>query len=202
MKDALIIFAKNPILGNAKTRIAQSSSPEKALEIYLNLLGITLEESKSLPMDKIIYWDEIPTDSSQLKHFDSYYHKVQSRGNLGDRLKNAFLESFQNYQNLVVIGSDCPELKSEILLESFQILKENRQIPIGPALDGGYYLLGLYEFREEWFQNIPWSTEKVLELSLNIAKKMNYSVNLLPELRDIDEWEDYQLFFESNQKRL
>ena len=99
---------------------------------------------------------------------------------------NAFSEVIQQgYKKVVIIGSDCYELNTEILLEAFRKL-DSRKIVLGPAIDGGYYLLGLRSLIPQIFIAIPWSTEKVLTRTLFILNQCQMDYDLLPELRDID----------------
>ena len=188
--NALIIFAKNPIPGRVKTRIAVESSPEIACKIYREIMEYTFDTMKDLNVDKYIYWDEIPNlnISPSMNYF---HHKLQSKGDLGERIKNSLVENFKIYRHIILIGSDCPYLKLEDVELSFFKLKSKNSLVIGPCYDGGYYLIGMSEYREELFTNIPWSTETVLGKTISIANGLGYEIDFLSVLHDIDDLSDY-----------
>ncbi|MGV3586896.1 MAG: TIGR04282 family arsenosugar biosynthesis glycosyltransferase [Adhaeribacter sp.] len=188
-KDLLIIFIKNPILGKVKSRLAATVGPEKALAIYHQLLHRTQKVTQNLPVDKALYYaDFIPEkDSWDTAVYTKY---LQVTGDLGQRMEQAFQQGFSdNYNRICIIGSDCFELSSEIIQQAFRRL-EDKDVVIGPAEDGGYYLLGLTQHQPFLFQNKHWSTESVLLDTLQDVKAKNLSVTLLPTLTDVDEEKD------------
>ncbi len=97
-------------------------------------------------------------------------------------MKNAFKTSFTaGYEKIVIMGTDCYELDSQMILNAFNQL-ENAEIVIGPATDGGYYLLGMKKLHEEIFENIDWSTAKVLNQTISFCNIKSFPFSLLPEL--------------------
>jgi uncharacterized protein len=192
-KELLIIFIKNPELGKVKTRLAATLGPEKALIIYNQLLSHTRKITEKLPLPQALYYsDFIPAKDS----WDSqvFRKQVQSGSNLGERMLRAFQEGFnQGYNRICIIGSDCFELTSEIILNAFKKLEEH-DVVIGPAEDGGYYLLGMQELQPYLFANKSWSTEAVLQQTLDEIKLKGLSVALLPTLTDVDEEKDLPAF--------
>ena len=192
-KELLIIFIKNPELGKVKTRLAATLGPEKALIIYNQLLSHTRKITEKLPLPQALYYsDFIPAKDS----WDSqvFRKQVQSGSNLGDRMLRAFQEGFnEGYNRICIIGSDCFELTSEIVLNAFKKLEEH-DVVIGPAEDGGYYLLGMQELQPYLFANKSWSTEAVLQQTLDEIKLKGLSVALLPTLTDVDEEKDLPAF--------
>ncbi len=188
-KKALIIFAKNPISGNVKTRLAISIGEKKALEIYNQLLEIVFQYTVDLSCDKIVYWD----GGLPIHHpFDKkiYFHKEQVSGDLGIKMKSAFKEEFKLYNKICIIGSDSVELTKEIIQTAFDSLTKT-DIVIGPAFDGGYYLLGMNELHESLFEEIQWSTDKVLNQTYKKIQNLSLSFTSLQTLSDIDTVEDY-----------
>lgn len=118
---------------------------------------------------------------------------LQEGSGLGERIKNAFELAFQNHSKVVIIGSDCASLNIEIVEEAFTALARFPFV-VGPAMDGGYYLLGMDAFEPSLFKNIEWSTDKVFDQTVDVIKKLDKSCYLLPELSDIDteeDWEEY-----------
>ncbi len=191
MKEALIIFVKNPEPGKVKTRIALSMGNEKAVSIYKELLEHTKKITQLLLIDKFVFYaDEI--NQNDLWDNNSFHKLVQHGNNLGERMRNAFDFIFEKgYNSVCIIGSDCMELSDDIIMSAFYGLNKN-DIVIGPSTDGGYYLLGLKQTIEVLFLDKPWSTEGVLTETINDIKKMKHSYILLELLTDIDTEQDWQ----------
>ena len=188
-KELLLIFIKNPESGKAKSRLAATLGPVKALKIYKQLLYHTRKITEKLPVALALYYsDFIPV----VDEWDNglYIKQVQSGADLGEKMRRAFQEQFaQGYNRICIIGSDCFELTSDILLEAFAKLEEH-DVVIGPAADGGYYLLGMKELQPNLFQGKSWSTDSVLQETLADIKQSGLSVALLPTLTDVDEEKD------------
>lgn len=188
-KNALIIMTKNPILGNCKTRLAATLGNEKALSIYIQLLDYTAHFSKNIEADRFIYSTEEVIEKERWVSPTSYF-RIQSSGDLGERMSNAIQEILDlGYKKIVLIGSDCAEINSKDIYTAFQKL-ENHDITLGPALDGGYYLIGTKEVTPTLFQNISWSTNSVLKDTITKIEAAKMSYFLLKEKSDIDVEED------------
>ena len=192
-KAALIIFQKNAILGKVKTRLGVSVGDEQALEIYQWLTNYTHEQVKGLKVDKFLFYSEfIPEHNPD--DFEGYRFETQTGNSLGDRMSNAFDLLFsKGYKNVVIIGTDCPDLKSEDLNKSFLNLSQADMV-IGPAKDGGYYLIGMSQFIPEIFKDMPWSTSKVLDKTLERANALKMDYAFLKVLSDIDTIQDWENF--------
>ena len=156
---ALIIFIKNPELGKAKTRLAQSVGNIEALRIYKLLLAHTRKISSSVDADRyLFYHNEIWEDEWP----DSKYNKrLQSDGDLGNKMANAFSEVLQLNDKAIIIGSDCSQLSQDIIQDAFSRL-DNADLVLGPTYDGGYYLMGMKKAHSSLFQNMTWSVADVL----------------------------------------
>ena len=183
--NKLIIFIKNPLKGKVKTRLAATIGDDNALEVYLKLIEYTLNLAKSLKVEvNLFFSDQI------ISEYPFSKKHIQEGSDLGDKIKNAFKKCFdEGGSNVVIIGTDCAELTKEIIEESFEKLN-NHSVVIGPALDGGYYLLGMNQFYPEIFNQIEWSTSKVFDLTLAKIKNADISFDTLTTLRDIDTEED------------
>jgi rSAM/selenodomain-associated transferase 1 len=189
MKEALLIFAKNIQYGKVKTRLAATIGNEQTLFIYRQLIAHTISVTKDLSVDKIVFYSDSINEKDDWEN-KIYQKELQSGKDLGERMKNAFKSSFTaGFEKIVIIGTDCFELDSEHLINAFKQLN-NADVVIGPATDGGYYLLGMKKFYPEFFENIDWSTEKVFKQTFSICEQLYLSVFLLPELSDIDNEED------------
>ncbi|MGB6035465.1 MAG: TIGR04282 family arsenosugar biosynthesis glycosyltransferase [Cryomorphaceae bacterium] len=187
--NLLLVFAKNPELGKVKTRLAKTVGDKKALEIYLKLLEHTYAVADKTFADKAIFY------SDKIEEFDilDYYKfpKFLQKGNdLGERMDRAIGEAFgQSYNKVVIIGSDCYDLTAEIVEDAFKLL-DDHNVVIGPAFDGGYYLLGMDRHYSHLFRDKKWSTPDVLLDTILDTKKLKLSYALLPTLTDVDEEKD------------
>lgn len=192
-KEALIIFQKNAVLGKVKTRLAASIGDEKALEIYEWLTSYTHEQVRGLNVDKFLFFSDFILENPELDQ-DNYQYEVQSGEDLGGRMRNAFAHLFaKGYKNVVIIGTDCPHLKSSDLNKAFLNLGQV-DLVIGPARDGGYYLLGMSSFFPQLFNDISWSTSKVLKSTLDRADGLDLEYEFLKVLSDIDTLSDWEQF--------
>lgn len=193
MKEAIIIFVRNPELGKVKTRLAKEIGDELALQVYIKLLQHTHNCVSAMDCDRFVYYvDEITMND--LWENNLYHKKVQQGNNLGERMMLAFSQLFQQgYSKIIIIGTDCPGLTIHILKDAFKKLNET-DIAIGPSTDGGYYLLGMKIVHPQLFQDIQWSTDTVLKVTQKIILSINKSATLLPELTDIDEAKDLEQF--------
>lgn len=185
-KNLLIVFMKNPVKGKVKTRLAKKIGDTQALQIYKMLLhytGTVIAQLKN--SDKAIFYSDFIAKGDMWDN--DFYRKYLQEGNkLGERMKNALALAFEKeYEKVIIIGTDCYELKTEMLASTFTYLDSN-DVVIGPATDGGYYLLGMKVLHRELFENIPWSTANVLLDTINTAKKLKLTYHLLPALTDVD----------------
>lgn len=185
----LMIFAKNPEIGKVKTRLAKTIGDEKALMIYLKLLEHTHAIADKVFADKAIFYSERVQEFDLLDYY-KFPKFLQKGDDLGDRMDRAFGQAFgQHYEKVVIIGSDCYELTTEIIEDALAAL-DTHNVVIGPAHDGGYYLLGMDRHYSHLFKHKAWSTEDVLLDTLLDLKKLKLSYSLLPTLNDVDEEKD------------
>lgn len=187
-KQLLIIFTRKPQLGKVKTRLAKDTNDETALIVYKDLLTHTHKVTKDLDVDKwVFYTDDI--EFNDIWDDGDYMKMIQAEGDLGNKMQEAFFKGFgAGYFEIVIIGSDVGTLSTEILEDAFDQIKQ--QTVIGPAEDGGYYLLGLDEPRTDVFKNKEWGTDTVLRDTL--LDLSNEEVAFLDELNDIDVLDDIE----------
>ena len=187
LKNLLLIFTRNPELGKVKTRLAKTVGDKTALDIYLFLLQKTKEVTKSITCDKTVYYSEKIIEDD-LWNRSNYQKREQFGKDLGEKMKNAIDDGFKKrYTKIIVIGSDLFDLKPSLINDAFEKL-DNNDVVIGPATDGGYYLIGLKKLHLKIFENKNWGTSTVREDTLKNLEKVN--VHLLPMLNDIDVIED------------
>lgn len=186
-KNLLIIFTRNPELGKAKTRLAKTVGDETALEIYKFLLEKTRDISSKVTSDKAVYYS-IKVRENDIWDSSIYQKHQQVGADLGIRMRNAFKNGFEaGYEKVLIIGSDLYDLTSENIETAFDELDKN-DLVIGPAEDGGYYLLGMKSLEENIFKNKNWGTETVRKDTLSDLK--DKKVKLLAFKNDIDVYED------------
>lgn len=202
-ENALIIFVKNPRIGQVKTRIARTVGDEKALEIYRTLLTLTRETVTAYISEAdtkaYVFYDSFIDKNDEWQN-SIFAKTVQfASDNLGERMQKAFDVLFvQGYKKVVIIGSDCPYITKDILHEAFTDLKKNKYT-LGGTYDGGYYLLGIAtENYQRLFEGIAWSTPSVYPATVQILEAYGQPYTLLETLHDIDEAADWQFFLEKN----
>ncbi len=188
-ENLLMIFIKNPIRGKVKTRLASTIGDEKALKVYNKLLEHTHKIVSRVKVDKAVFYSDYISEDDFWKKLE--FQKLLQKGeNLGDKMSNAFITTFNmGYKRVVIIGSDCFEIDEDILTDAFRILEET-EIVLGPAKDGGYYLLGMQKHHKQFFENKTWSAENVLLDTLLDISNLKLTFKLLPTLSDIDEEKD------------
>ena len=186
-KTLIIVFVRNTQLGAVKTRLASTIGDRIALKIYKALLKHTAREVNKVSADKKVLYSEYIKDVDIWGEMN-FLKGLQSKGNLGQRMESAFKTAFaKGYKNVVIVGSDLYSLKSSHIETAIKQLKKN-EVVLGPAADGGYYLLGLKMSLSALFCNKQWGSATVLEDTLNDLKSS--SVFLLEPLNDIDTFED------------
>lgn len=190
MKRVLIIFTKNEVYGKVKTRLAATTSNDKALSVYKTLVDHTHRITRVLPVEKKLYYSDYIEQNDAWEN-DVFEKNIQRGIDLGMRMYTAFEEVFkEGYEDAAIIGTDCMELSSGTIMRAFEYLIFF-DVVIGPAKDGGYYLLAIKGAHRELFENINWSSENVLKQTLNICEEQGLSVQLLEELSDIDNEADW-----------
>ncbi|TYB78128.1 glycosyltransferase [Bizionia gelidisalsuginis] len=186
-KTIIITFTRNPELGKCKTRLAKTIGDAAALRVYRFLIAHTESVLSQIESDKAVYYSEQIRDNDiwEAKHYQKH---LQKGADLGVRMLNAFENAFKaNYLKVIIVGSDLYNLKPSHINDALLALDTNDAV-IGPAEDGGYYLLGLKTLNPIVFKNKEWGTETVFRDTMIDLK--NSSVHTLETLNDIDVYED------------
>lgn len=195
-RNLLLIFTRNPELGKVKKRLAADIGDSAALELYNLLLKHTMEVTKNLPCEKIVYYSE-RIEEGDIWEDSIFQKKVQRGDDLGARMRNAFSDGFDaGYSHIVLIGSDIYDLKNGDLENAFLELEVYDHV-IGPAQDGGYYLIGQKSLNSTVFENKTWGSDTVLQETLKDLKNKN--ITLLEERNDIDTLKDLEAYPELRQ---
>ncbi|MDX1951161.1 MAG: TIGR04282 family arsenosugar biosynthesis glycosyltransferase [Verrucomicrobiota bacterium] len=189
------LFLKAPRKGLVKTRLAVTLGDEGALEAYRVMLDYVLDTLEPFDQVELCF---TPSNSEQelllFRRREEWRLADQGEGDLGQRLTNAFARSFDNGSNFAIaIGADSPDMNSEDLRNAMSQLKES-DLVLGPAEDGGYWLVGMRKFEPAIFQGIEWSSPNVLQQTLDIARNYRLKVTLLRTLSDIDTAADWGRF--------
>jgi rSAM/selenodomain-associated transferase 1 len=197
MKKSVISFVKYPEPGEVKTRLGKKIGFPEAAMLYRHCLADLIPMLSSLDIDIRYYIGQ----AERVRQFRDEWRLPkacfrQSGEMLGDRMINAFRETFeQGFDSAVLIGSDSPQLSPPLLNVAFDTLLK-ADVVIGPSIDGGYYLFGCRRssFRPEFFQGIEWSSPRVYESTMSAIKISNQTVVELPHMQDIDNFEDFDRF--------
>ncbi|BFM41037.1 TIGR04282 family arsenosugar biosynthesis glycosyltransferase [Synechocystis sp. LKSZ1] len=194
MLQQLILFTRYPTPGQAKTRLIPALGPQGAADLHRFLTEHTLRQVQALqqttPITLNVYFDGPSLSSMQdwLGPDISYY--PQGPGDLGERMGQAFQAAFEaGAHHVVIIGTDCPGLTTELLQQAFQYLSDC-DVVLGPAEDGGYYLLGLGQLIPELFRDIAWGSHLVYQQTCEKIVQKAWGYTTLPCLVDIDRPED------------
>ncbi len=196
-QQTLIIFTRYPQAGKTKTRLIPALGEEAAADLQRQMTEETVQKARQLthilPLKIEIHFAGGSLQLMKKWLGEDLIFREQVEGDLGVKMQAAFTENFQaKNKNVVIIGIDCPHLDKLILQEAFSACK-NHDLVIGPATDGGYYLIGLNHLISELFIDINWGTSEVLFATKNIAQKLGLKVYYLPLLQDIDRPEDLKL---------
>jgi len=194
VRECLIVFTRYPEPGTTKTRLIPLLGAEGAAQFQRQMAEDTLAQAKKLQElrsvtvevhftggDRKLMQDWLGTDLI-------YQH--QNEGDLGKRMASAFEACFAAGRGrAVIIGVDCPDLNAQLILKAFEAL-EQHDLVLGPAEDGGYYLIGLNRLIGELFVGVSWGTSVVRQQTVEIAKKLDLAIAFLPLLNDIDNPQD------------
>lgn len=192
--DRIIVFSRYALPGQAKTRLISAIGAEKAAELQVQMsrqtINMAREFCSSLSCEVEVRFAGGDADLMANQIGVSARYVAQVGIHLGERLTQAVENAFrEGTQRVVVVGADCPELNREDLQNAFQSLL-NCDVVLGPARDGGYYLIGLKTNRPQLFQGIEWGSEWVLNQTLARAKAAKLRVGQLPIRSDVDHPED------------
>ena len=201
-RECLIVFTRYPEPGKTKTRLIPLLGAEGAATLQRQMTEQTLAQVKELQSERLVSATICFAGGNQqlMQNWlgTSFDYQPQGDGDLGRRMAIAFETALEaGTQRVVIIGSDCPDLNAQLMMQAFQAL-EQHDLVLGPARDGGYYLIGLRRLIPELFTGISWSTTEVLQQTMNIAQKLELAVASLPLLSDVDRPEDLPLWKQGN----
>jgi rSAM/selenodomain-associated transferase 1 len=201
LKRLVVVFLKLPTPGRVKTRLAASIGDDEAAMIYTELVRRTFA---ALPTEGSTIWlyaepaARLNQVESWIDSLGTYSWRARARivpqpdGDLGDRLTAVFRQAFaESYRHVIAVGTDCPLVTTGHFHDAFERL-ETTDAVIGPAMDGGYYLIGLRRETPELFFQIPWSSPSVFEATRSAAASAGLTTSILEPLRDVDSIHDWE----------
>jgi rSAM/selenodomain-associated transferase 1 len=190
----LIVFIRYPEKGKVKSRLARDLDEESVAVLYGCFVDDLLGSLKTGNHKLLVAYCPAEKGTETRRRFGVDHEYLPQTGrDLGERMKNAFARCFSDgYNPVVLIGSDCPDLTVGVIEGAFQALESGYDVVIGPALDGGYYMIGFRKdtFHADAFNEIPWGTDAVVAATLQVLSRANYWVHLSRQWRDVDTIED------------
>ncbi len=193
--NVLIIFFKYPERSKVKTRLARSVGEEHALGLYKAFLRDIFETAGNIKADTVAAVHG-KSDKADIEYVKDCKYISQSGKDLGERMYNAMADTFKmGYSRSILIGVDFPDLTADIINNAFEILNSNSAV-IGPARDGGYYLIGFIKeaFVRKFFAGISWSTTGVLNTTLKRISDSGIRCSIIQEWEDIDDYDDLKRY--------
>jgi rSAM/selenodomain-associated transferase 1 len=189
--NRVAIFARWPAAGRVKSRLSPALPAALACDLYRAMLEDTLQAvADSGVRERFLFWADSPRERDVFADPNGVVVRSQQGPGLGERLGQAFDELLAGPEDrAVVVGADCPDLEPTIVREAFDLL-ESRDVVVGPASDGGYFLIGLRRAAPRLFEGVAWGTGRVLDQSLERAKRSGLATALLGGLADLDTPDD------------
>jgi rSAM/selenodomain-associated transferase 1 len=196
-----LVFAKAPKPGQVKTRLHTVLGPEDCAALHPRLVRLTLDKLSRAPLCPVELWcapDCADTFFRNCRHDYDLDLREQAGADLGQRMHSALHRSLETCDAAILVGTDCPSLSRTDIDTACRQLQAETDVVLGPASDGGYYLIGLRQPRPELFTGIAWGTEEVLAQTLARARQQALQVHLLPRRDDLDTPADYYRFLGHN----
>lgn len=198
-KLLLVVVAKTPLPGEVKTRLLTKLTPTEATDLYSCFIRDRIKEISRLQgVDLAIAFTPADSRAYFARFLSNGFQLFPQQGrNLGERLHNIFVRKLsQGYQAVCIIDSDTPDLPRSLVARAFDWLASaSADAVFGPCEDGGYYLVGLRQAQSELFADIPWSTSRVLPLTLQKAGSLGLRTKLLPQWNDLDTFDDLLAYY-------
>jgi len=185
----LMIFSKAPIPGQVKTRLIPELSAEQAAELHAELSTKTLQRAIESKLCPVQLWCSPTTDHAFFSASAATYPitlRQQHGADLGERMHRAFCSALADYSHALLMGCDCPSLTGQDLEQALTALKQDNEVVLAPAEDGGYVLIGLNHPHPELFDNMRWGTATVLEQTRNRIERYKLRHHELGEQWDLD----------------
>lgn len=194
-QPALIILARQPVPGETKTRLQPDYSPEKSADIAAFMIRATVELAVSAWPGEVMLFAWPGTDHPLFRQLAQEFHvrlEVQADGDLGAKMLDALRRGFARHGTAAIMGCDVPQCGWDVIDQANHWMARGKNV-LGPTEDGGYYLMGLQHAHAEFFRDMPWGSNRVLDLTRERAGRLELEFSLLPTLRDVDTANDLWL---------
>ncbi|MCO5387646.1 MAG: TIGR04282 family arsenosugar biosynthesis glycosyltransferase [Desulfosporosinus sp.] len=191
--QALILMTRVPVPGKTKTRLMPHLSAEECAGFHEACLKDIIKVQRELKKPANIFYSEKLTEKFMTMFPKESQFISQEGDNLGERMSQAFRISLQDYKFTLMVGSDLPHLTVRLLQSAFEAL-EQHDVVLGPALDGGYYLIGLKQFIPDLFTGITWGSSEVFRQTIERVHSLGLSYRLLQTMQDLDTIEDLRVY--------
>ncbi|NOZ61366.1 MAG: glycosyltransferase [Calditrichaeota bacterium] len=201
--NALLIFVKAPQSGKVKTRLNPPLREEQILKLYRVMVEELVDQFRNVDFCQVKIFCAPPSAVGQFRDWlgnDMAYY-AQQGDDLGEKMHNAIKQILKKgFEKVVLIGSDIPTIDLTTIIRAFSVL-ENSDVTLGPSLDGGYYLIGMKKPRKVLFENIIWSTDKVLRQTIARIQQNELSLSQIEVKNDIDTYDDLVQLWKFLKKR-
>ena len=200
-RNCILFFVKSPEQGKVKKRLAASLGETVAVKLYTSFVFDALATLNTCGVRVVVCFSPPAARKSVVAWLGHHYAYMPQRGvDLGQRMKNGFIDAFdRGFQQVIIVGSDIPDLPRNVIEEAFESLIY-RDTVLGPSFDGGYYLIGFKRdtFTPLVFEGIQWGTETVVQETIDRLRTKGLSLHTLPTWNDIDTLPDLKDFFQRN----
>ena len=193
----ILVFARAPVPGETKTRLIPALGPEGAATLHALLIERTLLALADLQSASVELWCTPDTEQAFFRHCREKFGctlKQQQGADLGSRMASALESALADAPWAILLGTDCPDLHARDIQEAIAALNRGTDAVVGPAHDGGYYLIGLRQTSPQLFSDIPWGSGSVWELTRERLEQLGWRYSLLRTQHDLDRPEDLQHF--------
>jgi len=202
-RNCILFFVKFPEPGQVKRRLAASLGARVATELYSTFVLDALATLDTCGASLLVSFYPPEAEKSIVAWLGSHYSYLAQRGaDLGQRMKNGFIDAFdRGFQQVIIVGSDIPDLPRNVIEGAFESLQTEDAV-LGPSFDGGYYLIGFKcdTFQPQAFEGIVWGTETVYQSTIDLLRNKGLSLHTLPTWNDIDTVNDLKDLLQRNRQ--
>lgn len=196
-KGAIMVFARAPVPGKTKTRLIPALGEQGAAQLHARLIERTLERLTAVADADVSLWCTPSGEDSCLQAYARVCGatvQLQRGSDLGRRMQFAFADTLQTAPWAIVVGTDCPDMQTADAEQAAADLQKGTDAVIGPAFDGGYYLLGLRRLSPALFTDVPWGTDQVWPTTRERLQRLGWSWSTVTRRRDLDRPDDLGYF--------
>lgn len=191
---SLVVMARSPVPGQVKTRLIPFIGSQRATQVYRSLLSHALQELKQVEVSRVLSCTP-DTHHATLRSFSSQYgwrRRYQVQGDLGNRMARIFSRCQRESDYTIIVGSDLANINKQMIYQCIDRLTAGNDLVLGATEDGGYGLIAMSRLHSGVFRKIPWSTDRVLQVTMSRARQMKLKTAIIDGLWDVDTYKDYR----------